>query len=84
MSFPEYPPAPKVERKVTAATVAVFVGLSALMYVLELAMSTPFIVSPLPDVLEPPVLAVIPSVIALVAGYLARHTPRPDLPESKR
>jgi hypothetical protein len=79
-----YDATPKVERKVTAATVAAYVGLAAVAYVIELVAAEPIIVSPLPDVLEPLVLALVPALAALVAGYRARHTPRPDLPPAQR
>lgn len=77
-------PAPLVEPKVTWATIGTFIGINVLLYVLELIRDTPLIVTGLPDWLEPPLLAALPTLIALVAGYRARHAPRPDLPPSQR
>lgn len=78
------PGTPLVEKKVKASTVGAFLGFSALVYLLELALATPVLVTPLPDVLEPLFLALLPSLITLVAGYRAQHTPRPDLPPAAR
>lgn len=75
---------PQVEFKVRAATVAAYVGLSAVLYVLELIAADPILVTPLPDVLEPLAVSFIPGVAAFVAGYRARHTPRPDLTPTAR
>lgn len=73
-----------VEKKVTWSTVGAFVGFSALIYVLELVASTPLLLTPLPDAVEPLALGFIPSVVTFLAGYRARHTPRPDLAASQR
>lgn len=69
-----------VENKVKWSTAAAYIGSAAGMYVLELIAGEPIIITPLPDVLEPIVLAMIPGVLALLAGLRAKHTPRPDLP----
>lgn len=84
MSFPDRPEAPAVETKVKWAATAAFLALSALLYVLDLVMTTPVLISPLPDWLEPPAVGMLPAVAALLAGYLAKHTARPDLPDHKR
>lgn len=73
-----------VETKVKWSTVGAFVGFSALMYVLELVASTPVLVTPLPDAVEPLVIGIIPSLVTFVAGYRARHTVRPDLQAAPR
>jgi hypothetical protein len=72
------------ERKVGWAAAGAYVGLASLLYGIELVGSDPVIVTPLPDVLEPLVLALLPSVASLVLGYLTKHTPRPDLPAAER
>lgn len=76
-------PAPAVETKVKAASVATYLGLAALLAVLN-GIADTNLVSGLPDVIEVLVAPVIPAAIALVAGYVTRHTPRPDLPMSQR
>lgn len=85
MSFTSNPdrPAP-LERKVTFAGVGAFLGFAALGYVVELVAAQPVLVTPLPDALEPLVLALVPALGAMIAGYRARHTPRPDLPPADR
>ncbi len=77
-------PAPKVEKKVKWATAGSFLGFSVLMYALELVRDQPVLVTPLPDVLEPLVLALVPTLVTMAAGWRAPHTPRPDLPPAQR
>lgn len=50
------------------------------LFVVELIAAEPVIVTPLPDVLEPFVIALMPALVALFGGWRAKHTPRPDLP----
>lgn len=72
-----YSPRPaKVERKVKASTVGAYLGFSALLYVLQLVVDQPALLTPLPDVVEPLVLGFIPALVTFVAGYAAQHTPR--------
>lgn len=85
MSFTSNPDrSPGVERKVTFASVGAYLGFAALGYVVELVAAEPVLVTPLPDVLEPLLLALVPALGSLIAGYRARHTPRPDLPPAQR
>jgi hypothetical protein len=70
----------RVESKVKWSTAGAYIGFTALMYVLELVAGDPVLVTPLPDVFEPLVLGIVPSLIAFVGGLRAKHTPRPDLP----
>lgn len=77
-------PAPVLESKVAWASTWVFLGLNVVLYMLELIRDTPVLVTPLPDWMEPPLLSAIPTLLALVAGYLTKHTPRPDLPATQR
>jgi len=70
-------PAP-VETKVKAASIAAYLGLVALLAILN-AVSDANLISGLPDVVEVFAAPLIPTAIAYVAGYVAKHTPRPDL-----
>lgn len=76
--------APLVERKVTFASAGAYLVFVVLAYAADVIVGEPVLVTPLPDWLEPPVLALLPMLGALAAGYAARHTPRPDLPAHKR
>jgi hypothetical protein len=67
-----------VETKVKVASIATYLGSLALLAVLNGVTDTNLI-SGLPDVAEVLLAPVIPAAISLVAGYAARHTPRPDL-----
>lgn len=69
-----------IENKVKWSTAGAYVGTSAAMFVLELIAGEPVLVTPLPDVLEPLVLALAPALVTFLAGVRAKHTPRPDLP----
>lgn len=77
-------PTPPVEGKVKWATVGAYVGSTVGMFAVELIAKEPVLVTPLPDVVEPFVLALMPAFVALLAGIRARHTPRPDLPMDQR
>lgn len=68
-------PAP-IETKVKAATLAAYLGSTALLAVLTAVQDQPELVSWLPAWLAPFLLAVIPAAVTAVAGYQARHTPR--------
>jgi hypothetical protein len=80
---PTPPPAPAVESKVKVASIATYLGLLALLAILN-GVSDTNLVTGLPDVVEVLVAPMIPAAIGLVAGYVAKHTPRPDLPASQR
>lgn len=69
-----------VERKVTFATIGAYLGGLALMAMVNAVSSDPGLVGALPDTLEMFVVPVIPTVVAFLSGWVARHTPRPDLP----
>lgn len=71
-----------VETKVTAASVATYLGSTALLAVLTAAQGDARLVEFMPDGLAPFVLGAIPTAIAFVGGWVAKHTPRP--PESPR
>lgn len=64
-----------VETKVKAASVATYLGLVALLAVLN-AVSDANLIAGLPDVVEVFVAPLVPTAIAFVAGYVAKHSPR--------
>jgi hypothetical protein len=69
----------RVESKVKWSAGGAYIGFATLVFVLELIAREPVLITPLPDVLEPLLLAVVPALVALVGGLRAKHTPRPDL-----
>jgi hypothetical protein len=78
MTYRSAPPKRPIEIKVKVATVATYLGSLAALAVLNGITSTN-LVAGLPDVIEVFVAPLIPAAITLVSGYVARHTPRPDL-----
>ena len=70
----------RVEEKVKWSTAAAYIGSAVGMYAVELIAGDPVLVTPLPDVLEPVVLAILPGLLPLLAGLRAKHPPRHDLP----
>lgn len=73
-----------VERKVTAATAGSYLGLLAVLTVLQTVNSNLDLIAFLPDVVETLAIPLLPGLITYVAGYVAKHTARPDLPASQR
>jgi hypothetical protein len=73
-------PTAPIERKVTAATAAAYLGSTGLLASLTALQDQPVLASWLPTWLAPFILPVVPAVVTFVAGYQARHTPR--TPES--
>jgi len=65
-----------VEKKVTAATVATYLASTGLLAILAAAQGNAELVGFRPDGLAPFVLAVIPTAIAFVSGWAAKHSPR--------
>ncbi|MFJ6566417.1 holin [Streptomyces sp. NPDC091292] len=65
-----------VEKKVTAATAATFVGSTALLAGLQAVQDHAELVSWMPSALAPFALAVVPTAITFVSGWAARHSPR--------
>ncbi|MDQ3431394.1 MAG: holin [Actinomycetota bacterium] len=65
-----------IERKVTAGTIAAYLGSTGLLAILTTVQGDAGLVSGLPDYAEPFVLALVPASITAVAGWVARHTPR--------
>ncbi|MGC5009732.1 hypothetical protein ACLQ2R_03100 [Streptosporangium sp. DT93] len=75
---------PPIERKVTASTVGAYFGSVAGLAVLQALGADVSILGPLPDLLESLIVSLLPGGIAFIAGLKAKHTPRPDLPQSQR
>jgi hypothetical protein len=75
---------PKVEAKVKAMTVGIYLACSALLLILELVKGDLSLIDFLPGWVQALVAPLIPTAIAAVAGYRAEHEPRPDLPMSQR
>lgn len=65
----------KIELKVVAATAATF-AVSILMAVLNLVQDNHALLGSLPSALQFVILAVIPTAVTFLGGYLAKHTPR--------
>ena len=65
-----------VEKKVTVASIAAYLGSVGLLAVLTAVQGDAGLVAPLPDPTEPFVLALIPTAITFVGGWYAKHTPR--------
>jgi hypothetical protein len=75
---------PSVERKVTAATAGSYLGLLALLTVLQTVNADLDLIAFLPDWLESLSIPLLPGLITYVSGYKAKHTARPDLPSDQR
>lgn len=75
------PPAPgaldrwRIELKVIASTAATF-GVSLVLAVLNEIQNHHDLLGPLPGALQFMILALVPSAITFLSGYMARHTPR--------
>lgn len=69
-------PAP-VEKKVTVATLASYLGGLALLAILNGVADTDLVAS-LPDAVEVFIAPMIPTAVTFIAGYVTRHTPRND------
>ncbi|WP_046501606.1 hypothetical protein [Streptomyces odonnellii] len=68
-----------VEKKVTVASAAAFLGSTGLLAVLAAVQDNARLVEFLPDGLSPFVLALVPTAVTFVAGWKAKHTPRTGL-----
>ncbi|MEU8870419.1 holin [Streptomyces javensis] len=65
-----------IERKVTAATAAAYVGSAGLLGALAAIQDHERLLEWMPDGLTPFVLALIPTAITAVSGWKTKHTPR--------
>ncbi|MFJ2863670.1 holin [Kitasatospora sp. NPDC087314] len=68
-----------IETKVKAATLATYLGSTALLEVLTTVQDQPSLLGMLPGWLAPWLLALLPTAVTGVAAYQARHTPRADV-----
>ncbi|TMR99501.1 holin [Nonomuraea basaltis] len=75
---------PLVERKVTASAAGSYLGLVAVLTVLQTVNADLDLIAFLPDWLESLTIPLLPGLITWVSGYKAKHTPRPDLPLDQR
>lgn len=75
---------PPVERKVTVATAGSYLGLVAVLAVLQTINADLDLIAILPDWLESLTIPLLPGLITWVSGYKAKHTARPDLPPDQR
>ncbi|WP_113704736.1 holin [Nonomuraea lactucae] len=73
-----------VERKVSAATAGSYLGLVAVLTVLQTVNADLDLIAFLPDWLESLTIPLLPGLISYVSGYKAKHTARPDLPPDQR
>lgn len=72
-----------VEKKVTWSALGAYVAGVVVLAVLQLVGADPTLISGMPDWLEAVLVPMIPAVVSFVGGYVARHTPRPDLEDSQ-
>jgi hypothetical protein len=74
-----------VERKVQAGTAGAGVGASVAalaLWLVDRYVYTPGTTGDVPEALSGLITVGVAAAVAYAAGYLARHTPRPDLEES--
>lgn len=76
-------PAPKVETKVKAAVAWSYLAALAGLAVVNGVTDTTLITD-LPDTIELFVAPLVPAAAAGLAGFIAKHSRRPDLPASRR
>lgn len=83
MTAPAPAPGPSsngpVEQKVTWATVGTYVVGVVLLGLSDLLGAHPDVIAGLPEWLNALLVPLIPALGAFASGWLARHTPRPDL-----
>ena len=65
-----------IERKVTFATAAAYLGSTGLLGVLAAVQDDGRLLEWMPDGLSPFVLALVPTLITFASGWKATHTPR--------
>lgn len=69
-----------VETKVKAATLATYLVSVAGLAIVNTVAGDASLLGPLPDLLEALIVPLLPAAAAFLAGYQARHTPRPAIP----
>ena len=67
-----------IETKVKASSALAYLASLAGLAILGAVTDDPSLISSMPNVLEPFVLALVPAAAAAVAGWAAPHTPRSD------
>ena len=67
-----------IEKKVKASSALAYLASLAGLAILGAVTDDPSLISSMPNVLEPFVLALVPAAAAAVAGWAAPHTPRSD------
>lgn len=74
----------KVESKVWWATAGTYLGGVAVMAIVNAVTSNDneLLLAAMPDALEQFVMPSVPAVVSFIAGWVAKHTPRPDLGEN--
>ncbi|MBB6557314.1 holin [Nonomuraea rubra] len=75
---------PPVETKVKVMGLTAYLAGVAGMAVLQTVADDPSVIAFLPDWIEAITLPLVPTALAAVAGFKAKHTPRPDLPADQR
>ncbi|MFJ1827368.1 holin [Streptomyces sp. NPDC088178] len=65
-----------VEKKVTAASAGAYLASTGLLASLAAVQDDARLVGWMPDALAPFALALVPTAITFVGGWLAKHTPR--------
>ncbi|MFD8556608.1 hypothetical protein ACFV1N_04855 [Streptosporangium canum] len=73
-----------VEAKVKWASFGGYIGSVALLGALQAVDADHSLIAFWPDWLEALTIPLLPTAIAAVAGWKAKHTARPDLPPSQR
>ena len=72
-------PSAPIEKKVKLSSAATYLASLAGLAILGGVTDDPSLISGMPDVLEPFVLALVPAASAAIAGWAAPHTPRTDV-----
>ncbi|UQA95590.1 holin [Streptomyces halobius] len=65
-----------VEKKVTAASAAAYLGSTGLLGILAAVQDNARLLEWMPDTLSPFILAIVPTLITFATGWQAKHTPR--------
>lgn len=68
-----------IEAKVKAATVAVYLLCTGGLAIVNAVQGDTSLLGFLPVWAEPFVVGILPALASFIAGYQAKHTPRPDL-----
>ncbi|MFJ8146055.1 holin [Streptomyces sp. NPDC096048] len=72
-------PSAPIEKKVKASSALAYLASLAGLAILGGVTDDPSLISGMPDVLEPFVLALVPAAGSWIAGWAAPHTPRADV-----